>query len=251
MVMNARKELEGMVFTSGHAVRWLQGSLEEMSNERRRDWAEGWEECVAQRLFCVGERTRKRLLSVVGPHLPGATVQTADSAAQLAPLMSRVLRHGTKGDYDRVLDDPCWETSERRENRPGPCRRVLHLCGDKTLPVLKDSLAADGIVLDQLVVYHTTTEEVDLWSARERSAPELWLCFFSPSGVDAMATSRAFPGVETLNNGNVVCCAFGVSTAARMRDNGLTVACVAPSPTPEGLALAVEKRLQSSAHNLE
>lgn len=120
-----------------------------------------------------------------------------------------------------------------------PQRPLLFLSGNRRRDTLPDALRTSGVAFDEVVVYETHTR-TDL--SLPRPVGETWLAFFSPSGLEAVGHSDALP-LE-----GYWCAAIGPTTAAALRERGLTVHAVAETPSPEGLVTAV---IGASRHQSE
>ena len=102
-------------------------------------------------------------------------------------------------------------------------------------PVLADGLRRAGWEVDQVAAYTTVTADAcDLPPDLERT--------WATGGVDAVvltapSTTRAVLELLDPPQGTGLV-AIGTTTAAATRKLGLTVAAVAPSPTPEGVLQA-------------
>lgn len=160
--------------------------------------------------------------------------------------------------------------------RAGPAS-VFAPQADIASSTLRDGFAAHGWAADIVIAYNTVTAPADptraLYpgvgrpeasgsitelpeSARLLSVAELEsalpgidaIMFSSPSTVDTFL--RVLPGVPGLLSRGQELIAIGDSTAARMREHGLTPTGIATLPTPQGLADAWEAALAAtdSAH---
>lgn len=111
-------------------------------------------------------------------------------------------------------------------------RPLLFLCGARRRDTLPDRLRAAGVPFEELVVYRTLGDAEGLIDAVARQRPD-WLVFFSPSGVQAVA-SIAGPSWNRIFRA-----AIGPTTADALRAAGFAPAAVAADPTPEALAAAL------------
>lgn len=111
-----------------------------------------------------------------------------------------------------------------------PRRPLLFLSGNRRRDTLPNALQNSGVPYDEIVVYETHTR-TDLSLPKPSEAT--WLAFFSPSGLEAVRQSDRVP-LDTYR-----CAAIGPTTAAALRERGLTVHAVAETPSPDGLVEAV------------
>ncbi|CAK9784819.1 tetrapyrrole biosynthesis, uroporphyrinogen III synthase [Cutaneotrichosporon oleaginosum] len=150
---------------------------------------------------------------------------TAVSAAALAPL---------------ILAAP------PRSSRSGDAvgagyRPYLVLAGDKTLPLLTDSLRGAGRAVERVKVYET--REAPGLAAAVRALPPQpgWVALFSPSSAGFVlphleaAGFRLREGVE----GRTRVAAIGETTEAALREGGWRVDAVARTPDAAGLVAAI------------
>lgn len=127
---------------------------------------------------------------------------------------------------------------------PNAARRVLLPASALADPALADGLRRAGWEVEQVAAYTTVTADAhDLPPDLDRT--------WATGGVDAVvltapSTTRAVLelfGPPLQGTGLV---AIGATTAAATRELGLTVAAVAPSPTPEGVLQATIDALQAT-----
>ena len=127
---------------------------------------------------------------------------------------------------------------------PEAARRVLLPASALADPALADGLRRAGWEVEQVAAYTTVTAEAhDLPPDLDRA--------WAAGGVDAVvltapSTTRAvleLLGPPPQGTGLV---AIGATTAAATRELGLTVAAVAPSPTPEGVLQATIDAIQAT-----
>lgn len=111
-----------------------------------------------------------------------------------------------------------------------PQRPLLFLSGNRRRDTLPNALQNSDVPYDEVVVYETHTR-TDL--SLPKPSEETWLAFFSPSGLEAVRQSDA--GLLAAFR----CAAIGPTTAAALRERGLTVHAVAETPSPDGLVDAV------------
>jgi uroporphyrinogen-III synthase len=124
-------------------------------------------------------------------------------------------------------------------------KRFLYFCGDRRLPTIPAMLEklAD---LNEVVVYQTV--ERPLPAARAEQTKRLlsagdasWVCFFSPSGVDAF---RRLVGEEV--DGQLKAAAIGSTTAKRASDLGFRVAFISSQPSLRPFAQGLISRINGS-----
>ncbi len=123
------------------------------------------------------------------------------------------------------------ELARRIQQVPRPTHPLLFLCGARRREELPSLLRAAGFPLEELVVYATRPLVPAL--PAEAPVPD-WVVFFSPSGLQA---ARRLPLVWE----QVHVAAIGPTTAAALQQEGLRVAAVARTPTPEGLLVAMQE----------
>lgn len=107
-------------------------------------------------------------------------------------------------------------------------RRVLFLAGSPRRPDLERDLVAAGVHVTTLEVYRSDVLVED-WAPIHQN----WAVFFSPRGVEALAT----PG--GLDTERTRIAAIGPTTAAALRARGFAVGAVPELPTPDGLREAL------------
>ncbi|KAJ3190390.1 hypothetical protein HDU85_000686 [Gaertneriomyces sp. JEL0708] len=129
---------------------------------------------------------------------------------------------------------------KRRDRRP-----ILFLAGDKARDVLPRFLKANEVPYVQLEAYHTRPAQhlAKTVDALEKTisqsmlmhGTELWVIFFSPSGVDMV-----YPVLQTREWWSTARCAsIGPTTTRHMRELGIEVVAEASAPCPEDLLKAV------------
>ncbi len=105
--------------------------------------------------------------------------------------------------------------------------RLLFLSGNRRRDTLPRALVDAGQVFDEVEVYRTR-----LRSDIVLPSPPAWLVFFSPSGIEAVRASGYALDAYA-------CAAIGSTTAAALRNVGVSVQAVAATPTPDALAAAI------------
>ena len=137
------------------------------------------------------------------------------------------------------------DSPARLRTAPEAARRVLLPASALADPALADGLRRAGWGVEQVAAYTTVTADAhDLPPDLDRA--------WATGGVDAVvltapSTTRAvleLLGPPPQGTGLV---AIGATTAAATRELGLTVAAVAPSPTPEGVLQATIDAIQAIA----
>lgn len=162
-------------------------------------------------------------VAVVGPATARAWTEFTETAPDLV----------ARGSATALLEEP-----ELAGPLPAPnaARRVLLPASALADPALADGLRRAGWEVEQVAAYTTVTADAhDLPPDLDRT--------WATGGVDtvvltAPSTTRAvleLLGPPPQRTGLV---AIGATTAAATRELGLTVAAVAPSPTPEGVLQA-------------
>lgn len=120
---------------------------------------------------------------------------------------------------------------ELDENRP---KQVLFPRGNQARPVLMQSLRAQGIAVDDVVVYHTEALRLPDAFATVRERGIDVITFYSPSAVQSWVDQGQG------SDGSVVAC-LGPTTADAARAAGLGVDVTAEPHTAEGLVDALKR----------
>ena len=172
------------------------------------------------------------------PHAPARIPES-----KTAP---RGLPGGVTGPHDSSWRAHASDDSPARlRTAPEAARRVLLPASALADPALADGLRRAGWEVEQVAAYTTVTADAcDLPPDLERT--------WAAGGVDAVvltapSTTRAvleLLGPPPQRTGLV---AIGATTAAATRKLGLTVAAVAPSPTPEGVLQATIDAIRATA----
>ena len=172
------------------------------------------------------------------PHAPARIPES-----KTAP---RGLPGGVTGPHDSSWRAHASDDSPARlRTAPEAARRVLLPASALADPALADGLRRAGWEVEQVAAYTTVTADAhDLPPDLERT--------WATGGVDAVvltapSTTRAvleLLGPPPRGTGLV---AIGATTAAATRELGLTVAAVAPSPTPEGVLQATIDAIRATA----
>ena len=171
-------------------------------------------------------------VAVVGPATARAWTELTETAPDLV----------ARGSATALLEEP-----ELAGPLPAPnaARRVLLPASALADPALADGLRRAGWEVEQVAAYTTVTADAcDLPPDLEHR--------WATGGVDtvvltAPSTTRAvleLLGPPPQGTGLV---AIGATTAAATRELGLTVAAVAPSPTPEGVLQATIDAIRATA----
>lgn len=105
---------------------------------------------------------------------------------------------------------------------------VLFPCSNRRREDLPRSLRAEGIDVEEAVVYETELQRPEL-----PAAPIEWAVFFSPSGVEAAFEDRSFPWNRLRT------AAIGPTTAEALARAPAPASAVAAEPTPEALVRAL------------
>ena len=172
------------------------------------------------------------------PHAPARIPES-----KTAP---RGLPGGVTGPHDSSWRAHASDDSPARlRTAPEAARRVLLPASALADPALADGLRRAGWEVEQVAAYTTVTADAcDLPPDLEHR--------WATGGVDAVvltapSTTRAvleLLGPPPQGTGLV---AIGATTAAATRELGLTVAAVAPSPTPEGVLQATIDTIRATA----
>ena len=172
------------------------------------------------------------------PHAPARIPES-----KTAP---RGLPGGVTGPHDSSWRAHASDDSPARlRTAPEAARRVLLPASALADPALADGLRRAGWEVEQVAAYTTVTADAcDLPPDLEHR--------WATGGVDAVvltapSTTRAvleLLGPPPQRTGLV---AIGATTAAATRELGLTVAAVAPSPTPEGVLQATIDTIRATA----
>jgi len=176
-----------------------------------------------------------------GPPSPHAPVRIPESKTD-----PRGLPGGVTGPHDSSWRAHASDDSPARlRTAPEAARRVLLPASALADPALAEGLRRAGWEVEQVAAYTTVTADAhDLPPNLE----DRW----ATGGVDAVvltapSTTRAvleLLGPPPQGTGLV---AIGATTAAATRELGLTVAAVAPSPTPEGVLQATVDATRTTA----
>ena len=171
-------------------------------------------------------------VAVVGPATARAWTELTGAAPDLV----------ARGSADALLEEPALTGPPPA---PNAARRVLLPASALADPALADGLRQAGWEVEQVAAYTTVTADAhDLPPDLEHR--------WATGGVDtvvltAPSTTRAvleLLGPPPQGTGLV---AIGATTAAATRELGLTVAAVAPSPTPEGVLQATIDAIRATA----
>ena len=176
-----------------------------------------------------------------GPPSPHAPARIPESKTD-----PRGLPGGVTGPHDSSWRAHASDDSPARlRTAPEAARRVLLPASALADPALAEGLRRAGWEVEQVAAYTTVTADAcDLPPDLERT--------WATGGVDAVvltapSTTRAvldLLGPPPQGTGLV---AIGATTAAATRELGLTVAAVAPSPTPEGVLQATVDATRTTA----
>ena len=114
-------------------------------------------------------------------------------------------------------------------------KKLLFVRGDKSLRTIPELLEGKAAV-DEVVVYETVPSSPDAGTTaniaeRLRSGEIGWICFFSPSGIDAFADVFA---IESLLKAKIA--TIGPTTAGKTEELGIRVDFVSPSAGSEYFA---------------
>ena len=175
-----------------------------------------------------------------GTPSPHAPVRIPES--KTAP---RGLPGGVTGPHDsswraHASNDP----PARLRTAPEAARRVLLPASALADPALAEGLRRAGWEVEQVAAYTTVTADAhDLPPDLDRT--------WATGGVDAVvltapSTTRAVLELFDPPPQGTGLVAIGATTAAATRELGLTVAAVAPSPTPEGVLQATIDAIQAT-----
>jgi uroporphyrinogen-III synthase len=124
-------------------------------------------------------------------------------------------------------------------------KRFLFLRGDKSLNLINETLKPVATV-DQVVVYRTVEHLPDpadsvALDQRFASGEIEWVCFFSPSAVDAFGKIPI-----RASTGTIKAAAIGQTTAKAARDKGYDVAYVSRSASAEEFAAGLASTINGN-----
>lgn len=133
---------------------------------------------------------------------------------------------------------------------------VHFLCGEKRMPTIESMLSRDTRVALQVTPLYTTHPVQSLPSLDELIDDELrrdsnaWIVFFSPSGVEIVATRHPDNRTVAVERTRIAC--IGKTTAnAVVEWFGREPDAVAAEPTPEALAEAISRSIQPAPAPLD
>lgn len=261
---------DGLIFTSANAIESVKTALEQpphsssSSQEHSppttqpqssqqvplvqcRQVLEAWS---SKHVFCVGQETQQSALNLFGVERFEKGVQNFDGIGRADSLAQLIVSKKTE------LSKP-----------------LLFLCGNMRRDELPQALQANGVQLKELVVYNTvqseplSTSQTQAPSPSSPSSPdgdslEVWLVFFSPSGVESFMScipltitvtptltgtvnhdGNSFQFVGSSSHSPCMCkvVALGPTTANALQSKvGLTPHAVCKSPTPLSLVEALK-----------
>jgi uroporphyrinogen-III synthase len=127
---------------------------------------------------------------------------------------------------------------------PARPAHVHFLCGEKRMPTIESMLSRDANVELRVTPLYRTAPVAELAPLGEligdRSNEAPWLVFFSPSGVEIVATRHADNRRVAAECARIAC--IGETTARAVREQlGCEPAAVACEPTPDALAAAIHR----------
>jgi len=204
-------EFDWIVFTSANAVRFFAGRCRKLGVEPSND---GNFRCAA-----VGPATAS---AVAAEGFPVDHVAQEFIGSALASELSTMLNG----------------------------RKVLLPRSERARPDLPAALKAVGAVVTEIVAYQTgrvgTIDPAVMQAIREAEVDVI--SFFSPSAIENM---RAELGEEVLSRlgAKAKMAAVGPTTAAALRDAGLSVAIQAPRATAESMAVAIATYFSTNAES--
>jgi uroporphyrinogen-III synthase len=204
-------EFDWIVFTSANAVRFFAGRCRKLGVEPSND---GNFRCAA-----VGPATAS---AVAAEGFPVDHVAQEFIGSALASELSTILNG----------------------------RKVLLPRSERARPDLPAALKAVGAVVTEIVAYQTgrvgTIDPAVMQAIREAEVDVI--SFFSPSAIENM---RAELGEEVLSRlgAKAKMAAVGPTTAAALRDAGLSVAIQAPRATAESMAVAIATYFSTNAES--
>ena len=171
------------------------------------------------------------------PHTPA---RSPESMTDLRDLPGGVTSPHDSGGRAHASDD----SPAQPRTVPEAARRVLLPASELADPALADGLRRAGWEVEQVAAYTTVT-------ANARDLPPNLECMWVAGGVDAVvltapSSTRAILDLLGPPPQRTGLAAIGATTAAAARGLGLTVAAVAPSPTPEGVLQATIDAIQAT-----
>ena len=176
-----------------------------------------------------------------GTPSPHAPVRIPESKKDPRGLPGGVTGPHDSGGRAHASDD----SPARLRTAPEAARRVLLPASALADPALADGLRRAGWEVEQVAAYTTVTADAcDLPPHLEHA--------WAAGGVDAVvltapSTTRAVLKLLGPPPQGIGLVAIGATTAAATRELGLTVAAIAPSPTPEGVLQATIDATRATA----
>ncbi|NXJ79239.1 HEM4 synthase, partial [Trogon melanurus] len=207
----------GLVFTSPRALEAIKICLKENSNDE--EWSQS-----------LKHRWNTKPAYVVGK-----------ATASLVEEIGLIPQGEKSGNAEKLAEYIC---SREKPNSSA----LLFPCGALKREVLPTVLREKGVPLESLTVYQTT-QHTDLQESLSRYFSQQGIpasvVFFSPSGVRYSLQHIQKLSGDFINN--IKFAAIGPTTAEALEAAGIPVSCTAESPTPQALAVGIQKALHS--HN--
>lgn len=117
-------------------------------------------------------------------------------------------------------------------------KRFLFVRGERSMRTIPDALANIAHI-DEAVVYRTLEKEIDA-DAFPNDEPVDWICFFSPSGVEAFTGQVDHSGLS-----GALAAAIGTTTAKSAEELGYTVGFVSETANAAEFAKGLLERVNS------
>lgn len=193
-----------VVLSSKNGTVALEILLNELSKELKNQWAcKNW--------FIVGEKSKSKLTKYWDSQsISSNTINCANNADDLSNLIVQQI-----------------ETENSKH------RKILILAGDKALPNIPEKLSKSRIPFVKFVVYRSNLLRQNL--NQVDGLQNAWICFFSPSGVDAISLDNENNEIAKEWTLHCKVAAIGKTTANYLASNGYPVHHTAKAPNAYSL----------------
>lgn len=201
--MEQFNEFGGCILSSKNSVIALQKALQKISNSENFERVySSWNSKI---WAIVGEKTAKILKNSFCPS-------------------NLIIGNNAKDLMEKLSDNHLFKSS-----------KLLFLTGSKTLPIIPDTLNSYDIEFQSILCYKSKIKHQNLNLIQHFD----WVCFFSPSGVDAILydNNHQYNEKNWLEN----CCiaSIGKTTEKKLLENGITVHSTAEKPNAESLSKGI------------